>query len=132
MNYEKANNDGGKMVEFEYSPWKKVIVHEVTKFPLDYFISGASYGVQPGGVGRPLTWADGLIFAKGGLPDSDEIVKEKLQGDLHWNHLHYAIMEKFKPEIKVEGNIRIPIINASDNVIFREMASWIKRSFEEK
>ena len=120
------------MVEFEYKPWKKIIVHEVAKFPLQHFISGASLGVQPGGVGRPLLWVDGIVFVKGVFQDTDEIIKEKLEGKLHWNHLHYAIMEEYQSEIRVQGNIRIPVINVSENVVFKEMATWIKRTFEKK
>lgn len=120
------------MVEFEFQPWRKIIVHEVVKFPLQHFISGASYGVQTGGVGRPLTWANGFIFEKRGLRDTDDVVKEKLEGKIYWSSLHYAILKKCQPEFKVPGNIRIPVINLSDHETFREMATWIKNNFEKK
>jgi len=99
---------------------------------LQHFISGHSLGVQTGGVGPPLTWANGVIFEFGVLRDTDDIVKEKLEGKLHWNFLHYATLEKYQPEFKVQGNIRIPIIDASNNETFRDMAMWIKSNFEKK
>ena len=121
------------MVEFEFQPWKKIIVHEVVKFPLQHFISGHSLGVQEGGIGRPLIWVDGIIFEKVGLRDTDDIIREKIEGKLHWNFLHYAILEKYQSEFKVTpGNIRIPVINVSDNETFREMTTWIKSNFEKK
>ena len=120
------------MVEFEYQPWKKIIAHEVVKFPLQHFLSQQSLGVQQGGVGRPITWADGIIFLKGGLPDTDEVVKDKLNGILHWNFLQYTILEKYQPEFKVAGNIRIPVIDVSDNETFKKMVVWIKNNFEKK
>ena len=121
------------MVEFEYQPWKKIIVHEVARFPLQHFLSTHSLGVQQGGIGQPLVWVDGVIFEKGGLRDTDDIIKEKLEGKLHWNHLHYAILEKYQPEFKItQGNIRIPVVNVSNNKTFREMAKWIKSNFEKE
>ena len=121
-----------KMTEFEYQPWKKVIIHEVVKFPLQHFLSGASLGVSEGGVGRPLTWADGIIFHPNLFRDTDDIIKEKLDGTIHWGSLVYAIQENHQPEFKVAGNIRIPVIDVSDNKIFKEMVTWLKKNFETK
>lgn len=120
------------MVEFEYQPWKKIIVHDVMKFPLEHFKSTHSLGVQQGGVGIPLIWADGIVFDKNVFRDTDDIIKEKLEGKVHWSSLSYAIMEKYQSEFKVEGSIRIPVMNVGDNVVFRKMAEWIKNNFEKK
>ena len=120
------------MVEFEYQPWKKIIVHDVVKFPIEFFISSHSLGIQPGGIGRPLNWTDGIVFERGVFRDTDEIIKEKLEGKIHYASIGYAILEKHQPEFKVAGNIRIPIIDVSNNKIFKEMVAWIKKTFEEK
>jgi hypothetical protein len=42
------------LLEFEFQPWKKIIVHEVVKLPLQHFLMGASLGVESGGIGRRL------------------------------------------------------------------------------
>ena len=118
------------MTEFEYQPWKRVIIHEVEKFPLQHFLSGASLGVQEGGVGRPLRWADGIIFEMHLFRDTDDIIKEKLEGNIHWSSLVYAIHEKHQPEFKVEGSIRIPVIDLSGSKIFKGMITWLKKNFE--
>jgi hypothetical protein len=121
------------VVEFEFQPWKKIIVHEVVKFPLQHFISSHSLGVQEGGIGRPLLWVNGIVFEHRSIRDTDDIIREKLEGKLHWSNLHYGILEKYQPEIKVTpGNIRIPVINIGDNKTFREMATWILNTFETK
>ena len=121
------------MVEFEYQPWKKIVVHEVIKHPIEFFISQHSLGVQSGGIGRPLTWVDGLVFSRLGFRDTDDIIKEKLRGTIHYSSIIYGILKKYQPQFMVkEGNIKIPVINVSDNKIFREMAAWIKKTFEEK
>jgi len=79
-----------------------------------------------------LNWADGIVFEHGVFHDTDEIIKEKLEGKIHWIALTYAILEKYQAEFKVEGNIRIPVMNLSDNAVFREMARWIRDTFEKK
>ena len=120
------------MVEFEFQPWKKIIVHEVVKLPLEDFLSRHSLGVQEGAIGRPLLWVDGIVFEKGVFRDTDDIIKEKLAGKVHWSSLNYGILEKYQTEFKVTGNIRIPVMNVGNNKVFREMATWIKSNFEKK
>ena len=120
------------MVKFEFQPWKRIIVHEVARFSVEYFISSHSLGVQQGGVGRPISWTDGFLFEFGVFRDTDDVIKEKLEGKVHWSFLHYAILENYQLEFKVAGNIRIPVMNVADNETFREMATWIKSNFEKK
>jgi hypothetical protein len=123
---------GYVVVEFEYQPWRKIIVHEVLKFPLQNFLSRHSVGVQQGGFGLPLAWAEGIILENFAFRDTDEIIKEKLDGKIHFNSLHYAIMEDYQPEFKLQRNIRIPVMNVGNNVLLKEMARWIKKTFEKK
>ncbi|MDH5374334.1 MAG: hypothetical protein OEY40_02520 [Candidatus Bathyarchaeota archaeon] len=118
------------MVEFRYEPWKEIIVHEVLKRPLQTFLKESSMGIPQGGIGRPILWVDGIIFTRSQLPDTDDIVREKIKGILHYNSVNYTVHEKYQPEFKVEGNIRIPVFDVTNNNIFREMAVWIKENFE--
>jgi hypothetical protein len=120
------------LTEFEYQPWKKVVIHEIIRYSLQHFISKSSLGVSEGGVGRPLMWVDGLVLEIIIFRDTDDIIKEKLDGTIHYSAVTYAVQEKFQPEFKVSGNIRIPVIDVSSNKIFREMVSWIKKNFDIK
>ena len=120
------------MVEFEYQPWKKIIIHEVVKYPIDFFVSQHSLGVQPGGIGRPLIWAGGFVFDRALFRETDDVINEKLEGRLHYSSIVYGLLEKHQPEFKVEGNIRIPVVDVSNNEVFKEMVAWIKKKFEDK
>jgi hypothetical protein len=120
------------MVEFEYQPWKKFIVHEVVKFPIEFFLSQHSMGIQSGGIGRPLNWVDGIVFSIGPFRETDDVIKEKLEGKVHYSSIVYGVLEKYQSEFKLEGNIRIPVMDISDNKIFKEMIVWIKKTFEQK
>ena len=120
------------MVEFEYQPWKKIIVHEVVKYPVEFFLSQHSLGIPSGGVGRPLHWADGVIFDIATMRATDDVIKEQLEGKIHYNSIVYGLLEKHQSEFRVAGNIRIPVIDVSNNKTLKEMAVWIKRTFEQK
>jgi hypothetical protein len=120
-------------VKFKYQPWKEIIIHEIIKFTKEHFINTHSFGVPTGGIGRPISWADGIIFEIVHFRDTEDIIKEKLEGRLHWSAISYCLLEKYQREFKVEeGNIRIPIFNVSDNLMFKEMVNWIKSNFEKK
>ena len=120
------------IVEFEYQPWEKIIVHEIVKFPIEFFLSQHSLGVAPGGIGRPLNWVEGIVFIISGFMETDEVIKEKLEGKVHYGSIVYGILDTYQPEFKVDGNIRVPIVDVSNNKIFREMVAWIKKTFEKK
>jgi len=120
------------MVEFEYQPWKKIIFHEVVKYPIEFFLSQHSLKIPAGGIGRPLQWANGIVFDLGVMRATDDIVKEQLEGKIHYASIVYGLLEKHQPEFKVAGNIRIPVIDVSNNKILKEMVAWIKKTFEKK
>ena len=123
---------GLHIVEFEYQPWKKIIVHEVVKFPIESFITQHSLGVESGSIGEPLRWTDGIVFEIDTFRDTDDVIKEKLEGKIHYSSVAYGLLKKHQPEFKVKGNIRIPVIDVSNNKIFKEMVAWIKKNFEDK
>ena len=118
------------VVEFEYQPWNKIIVHEIVKYPLEHFLATHSLGIQDGGVGVPLNWADGLIFEYVGMPSTEDVVNEQIQGRIHWIGLSYGIMEEYEKAIIRPGRITVPIIDLSSNAFIHAMAKWIKENFE--
>lgn len=115
-----------KMVEFEFRPWRKVIIHELMEFPLEHFIFQSSQGIQPGGTGRPIMWSNGLVFTTFLLQPTEDVVKEQLQGIVHWAFLHFGRMDKYQREVKGNNRIRIPVIDVSNHSIFGPMSNWIK------
>jgi hypothetical protein len=41
-------------------------------------------------------------------------------------------MPAYKPEMTTsDGNVKIPIINVSANLVFKDLAKWIKEKFKE-
>lgn len=118
------------MVEFEYQPWNKIVVHEVVKYPIEHFIERHSIG-REGGIGQPLRWANGLVYEFGAVRPTDEVINEQLKGTIHWSHLHYGVLDKYRQELDAPRSVKIPLINMSYHHIFSAMANWIKENFEE-
>jgi hypothetical protein len=117
------------MVEFEYKPWKKIIIHEIMEYPLEYVLFQSTQGVPQGGVGRPLMWSNGVLFSSFVLQPSPDVIKKQLEGIIHWSSLLFSKMEKYQPEIKRDKRIKIPIINVSNHTIFGPMSNWVKKQY---
>ena len=117
------------MVEFEHRPWTKVIVHEVIKWPLEQFLLTRAIGVPEGGVARPLTWANGFIFDRNVMPPTPEIVKENLEGKVHWNALIYAVVDEYQKEFVLPRQVKIQVVDQSHTSIYKDMAQWLKENF---
>jgi len=64
---------------------------------------------------------------------TDDVIKEQIQGKIHWSNFTFAFMPKHQQIITIpEGKIRIPILDLSDNAVFKDMAEWIKKHYKPK
>ena len=115
------------MVEFEYRPWKKIVVHEMVEYPLDFFVIQSSENVPKGGVGRPLLWSNGLVFSSYLMQSTDDVVRDQLKGIMHWVTLNYGHMKEFQRELKTKGRIRVPVVDVNNHVIFGPLGRWIEK-----
>ncbi len=118
------------MVKIIYEPYHTVVIHEIVQYDLNMLVHLHGLGVQSGQLGRPINWANGVAFTHRSMPPTDDIIKEQIKGKIHWSSLSFAFMPKHKQMIEIpEGKIRIPILNLSDNELFRELAEWIKKRY---
>ena len=117
------------MVRFNYQPWEEVVIHEAVEYPLEYFFTQATLGIPEGGVGRPLIWSNGLIYRINAIQPTEDVIKEQLQGIIHWSALHFGQMPEYQNEVTRAGRVRVPIINMSNHTVFGPMAEWIKATF---
>ena len=112
------------MVEFEFQPYTKVIIHEIVKIPYDVFVSSRTIGVPDGGVARPMRWANGITFDIGFMQPTDEIINEQLKGITHWAVLSYADMKDYVESIRGDRAITIPVMK-QEAEIFNKMVDWL-------
>jgi len=119
------------MVKVTFKPWEEVIIHEVIHYSLEDLIKISSLGVQPGGLTAPLRWAEGVVFRSAGMPPTEDVIKENLQGKVHWSSVTWALMPEYKNVILIKDiNAKIPIINVSATGILCDVVKALKRQAE--
>jgi len=115
------------LVKVTFKPSEELIIHESIQHSLSDLIKLCSVDVQPGGLGGPLSWAEGVIFRFSRMTPTDEIVRELLQGKVHWNVVEWALMPQYKQVIPIEEiNAKIPVIKVSTTTILCEAAKALK------
>jgi len=115
------------LVKITFKPWEEVIIHDSNHYSLEDLLKIHSMGVQPGGLARPLSWAEGVVFQPVPMPPSDDIVKEQLQGKIHWIGVTWALMPEYKNVIMIQDiNAKIPIVNVSATAVLCEVAKALK------
>lgn len=120
------------LVKVTFRPWEEVVIHESIHYSVDDLIKLCSIGVQPGGLAKPLRWAEGVVFRSSGMPPTDEVVKEQLQGRIHWSSVEWALMPEYKNVIMIkEVNAKIPIINVGATTILCEVVKALKKQVRE-
>ena len=115
------------MIKVTFKPWDEVIIHESIYYSFEDIVKLVSLGVQPGGLAQPLKWAEGVVFTNAGMPPTDEVIKEQLEGKIHWNSVSWALMPKCQDFIPIKDiNAKIPIVDVSTNSVLCTVARALK------
>ena len=117
------------MVEFEYQPVKKIIIHQITRLTVNQIKTNCSVGVDVGGYTNPLWWTDGIIYSFEGIPQTDDLISEMIKGTIHWSLLIYGHLDTFSEYLEGDRKITIPLVN-NDDPIYKDLAKWLKESYE--
>ena len=62
-------------------------------------------------------------------PSTDQLMEDYLKGRLYIVNASFALMSEYEEVLKYkspQGEIPIPVINASDNMALCELAEWLK------
>jgi len=120
------------LVKVSFKPWEEVVIHESIQYSLANLVTILSLGVPPGGLGGRLLWAQGVAFSHSAMPATTDIIKENLQGRVHWASVEWALMPEFKPFIEIpQTKVRIPVLNVSTNETLSDVASALERTAEQ-
>ena len=112
-----------------YEPRKEIIIHEYTKYNTsEEFIENLVLGAPAGSIAN-LRWADGLLFAFKTFPSDPLTTKDLFEGKVHWNHVSFALMPKYKEQVITKSGVTVVIGNVSKNPSFQAVAEFIKNNF---
>jgi hypothetical protein len=102
------------MVEIEYLPYQKIIVHEVRKLEVQDFLQWVASQVeaQKQGGTPTVNWVDGVAFLTGEFMASPELVSENLKGRIHYAVVFYT-ETSYQPEKRITVNGRDLVVRFS-------------------
>ncbi|MFH1327999.1 MAG: hypothetical protein ABIH76_04005 [Candidatus Bathyarchaeota archaeon] len=101
------------MTEIQLQSINKIVILEAIKYaPVEDLFADAVAGLTPGTL-ITLLWAEGIVFRHTVMPpQSDEVVKNRIQGTVFWDCVSYAKMDKYEQE-KTFGMHIIRLIKAT-------------------
>ena len=116
------------MVKVRYEPINEVVIHELVKVNnADEFLKVKTGNIPLGGGANPARWVDGILYEAIGFPATPEIIKDQIQGVVHYAAVEYTEMKEYKPYLKnVTNNVILPIIDMSNNEITKEIGQWLR------
>ena len=118
------------MVDVEYKPVQKVIVHEAIKYDLpDFLRLKAVLGAQ-GAPPRAVHWCEGLLFEFGALPNTPETINERIRdGVIHWGFIEFAELPTYQNIVThPDTQIQMRVVNASNNSAIADVIRSFKNN----
>ena len=127
QNYLTCVWNNERDLEIIVEPWKKIIVHEIVEYSFEDLLQHITYqnSAVGGGVSM-LNWANGVVFHIVFFPDTDAMIKEKLNGILHWSSVIFAVKEKFEKRV-VRDSGSIHLTDVSINETFHALGDFLKK-----
>ncbi len=120
------------MVKITYMPIKEIVIHEITESENNELFKIISQGIQASGSAgaQPwIQWTEGIAFVMESIPDSEEVITDKMAGIIHIIAINFTRIDKFESEIRLKGNemgqtIRLFDVSNNDNYV--KIARYLK------
>lgn len=116
------------MVKVTFKPWQEIVIHEAVEYKLEDLIKNRTLDFPKP---QPLLWAEGIIFNRIVMPSTEDVIRDQLQGIIHYSAVEWAIMPKFENMLKSDGTT-ISIIDVSNNPNLRDVAKGLKQKVARK
>jgi len=113
------------MVKVTFKPLKEIIIHETLEHELKDLIRMRVLGLRRETVAQPLVWTEGIVISRRGMPLTEDVVRDMLEGLVHFQAIEWASMPEYKDSLKSEG-VTIPVINVSYNPNLTAIAKALK------
>lgn len=115
------------MIKITYSPINELVVHEVVKIDFEDLMRER---ITPAG-NMPLYWCSGTLFSFTSVPMSKDVMKDYLQGKIHWMEVHYTEMKSYQPVLELNDEqykqtLKIRVIDTSKSNLHGEFIKWLQ------
>ncbi len=123
----KETSNESKEIKISYCPINEIVVHEIV--PMEYN-DLLLERLTPNG-NMPLYWCDGVLFSFNSMPLTRDVVKDYLQGKIHWMEIHFTGMDNYKPIVEYYDNDfkttqKIRVFDTSRSLLHRKLIAWLK------
>jgi len=117
------------LVEIKYSGWKEIVIQEILELDNQTFFEdivrltlAQGHQVQPS-----VNWVDGVAFLPIPFPDSDDIVREKLKGVLHFASVMFTRIDyRENYTIRFGNNDLSARLRKTTNPLLLQLAAYLK------
>ena len=106
------------MTTIEYTPIKKIIIHEIEYIDYEEFIEINANNL--------CGWIGGIIYRVTHFPQTPEIVLEKRDGLVRWALIQYAFMDDYTSHIKTKNNLSVIVTNKTGSPPLLDAINFIK------
>ena len=120
------------MVKITFSPTKELVIHEISeRKPDDFYTLMIQQAQAQGAVGitPSVHWASGIAFTFGLFPETPDIVKDKLEGKIHYGTVVFAPVPEFRADavVRIQGTeYHVRLQNAESNPILSDLAKFLQ------
>lgn len=126
------------MTKITYRPFSEIIVHEIIENKPDELFGGIMrQNLATGNAGfiPSVSWIDGVAFSIGVFPDTEEVVRDKLNGIIHYASIRYALFPEYRSEasVRVDNmtyNVRLQKIDSNETLT--QLAKYLKNKDYQK
>jgi hypothetical protein len=115
-----------------------MVIHEILEYSLEDLCTNRVLQVlQSGAAGiiPSLGWASGVVFTAVPFPDSDDIIKEKLNGVIHYSAVEYASLPEYRAEVQVRvaaSQYPVKVVKVDQNPLFVELGRFLSEKAYKK
>lgn len=118
---------GSNGIKITHAPLKEIVVHEFIRVQLDDLLRSR---ITPAGT-MPLYWCGGVLFTFSSMPWTKDIVRDYMEGKIHWLEVQFTELDKFKPVLEIKDENypqaqRVRVIDTSSSALHTELAKWLK------
>lgn len=118
--------------QFEFRVPKKLVIHNYTNYETIYQLIESEFigleGVEEedeNEIQGVLRWTKGVVMLASPIPVQDpNIIKEMIEGNVHWGYLAFAPMNDYQRIITTETG-RFLVLDSSKSQLMNELASAI-------
>lgn len=125
-------SDVSSLVEIEYQPYKKIVVHEIRRMKAADLFQWMASGAEAQKAGRTasVSWADGVAFVTRPFPPIPHVLEDSLKGIIHYLAVYYtetSFEEEKKGSLKDGRPYTVKLVKVEDNPNFLELVKFLRK-----